>query len=176
MNQFMNIKNLLPDSSRVTIDNATEFILQNNEQLENLISIALNENNKYALRASRVLHFCSRKKPELIQPFLFLFIKELKGNQNDSIKGNLLSIFYEIDLPNNEELLSELTKICFNFLNGQSKLESLAIYSIDILYKICNYYPELKNELAENLKSLIPNKKVAFQSRAKKYLNLLKKI
>ncbi|ROL62291.1 hypothetical protein D9V86_01415 [Bacteroidetes/Chlorobi group bacterium ChocPot_Mid] len=169
----MNIKNLLPDSSRVTIDKATEFILKNNEQLTDIINITINENSKYALRASRVLHFCSKKKPDLIHPYLSVFIKELKENQNESIKGNLLSIFYEINLPDDEELLSELTLICFDFLNGKSKLESLAVNSIDILYKICNFYPELKNELIENLNSLMPSKKVAFQSRAKKYLNLL---
>ncbi len=99
----------------------------------------------------------------------------MKTIKNDSIRGNLLSVFYEIELPYNEEFLGELTQVCFELLNGQSERESLAVYSIDVLYKICKFYPELKNELIQNLQALIPHKKAAFFCRANEALKKLKK-
>ena len=171
----MQISSILKDSSRATIDNATESVLQNKKLFEEILYLTLNENTKYALRASRVLHFCSKHEPELIKPFLDELITGLKTIKNDSIRGNILSIFYEIELPDDEDFLGELTQICFEFLNGQSERESLAVYSIDILYKICKFYPELKNELIQNIQVLLPHKKAAFHCRGNETLKKLKK-
>jgi hypothetical protein len=172
---FMNCEPFLSDSSRATIDIATDEVLKNRQLFEEVVYLSLNENTKFALRASRVLHFCSIKRPDLIEPYLSEFLNALKNNQNDSIRGNFLSIFYKIELPYDEDFLCELTQICFELLNGQRERESLAVYSIDVLCKICKFYPELKNELIQNLQSLIPHKKAAFQCRANRALDILRK-
>lgn len=173
--EVMNLKFVLKDSSRATIDKATEEVLQNKKLFSEIKHLALNENSKLSLRASRVLHFCAIHNPDLVNPHLNEILNGLKTVKNDSIRGNLLSVFYEIELPNDEDFLGELTQVCFELLNGKSERESLAVYSIDVLYKICKFYPELKNELTQNLHSLIPNKKTAFQCRARECLKKFKK-
>ncbi|MFH1050944.1 MAG: hypothetical protein V1779_08480 [bacterium] len=171
----MNLAVLLKDSSRATIDKATEETLNDRKLFNKMLYLALNENSKYSLRASRVLYFCTKHEPNLIEPHLNDILTGLKTVKNDSIRGNLLSVFYEIELPYNEEFLGELTQVCFELLNGQSERESLAVYSIDVLYKICKFYPELKNELIQNLQALLPHKKAAFFCRANETLKKLKK-
>jgi len=171
----MDIELLLKDSSRATIDKATEQVLKNRKLFDEIIELSLYNYTKYSLRATRVLHFCAVHNPDLVKPYLPEILQGLKTKENDSIRGNLLSVFYEIELPNDEDFLGELTQVCFELLNGKSERESLAVYSIDILYKICKFYPELKNELIQNIQSLLPHKNAAFQCRGKNILTKLKK-
>jgi len=172
----MKIESLLKDSSRATIDKATERAIRNDELFREMIFLSLNKDTKFALRASRVLHFCAVQKPNILKPYLNDVLKGLKNIKNDSIRGNLFGVFTEIELPNNEELLGELTQICFDLLNGRSERESLSVYSLDVLYKICKFHPELKNELVQNIQALLPHKKAAFHCRGNEILRKINKM
>jgi len=170
----MRIEEFLKDSSRATIDKATELVLADKKLFNEIVNLSLYKFTKHSLRASRVLHFCSIHEPEMLKPIMGELLIGLKEIKNGSIRGNILSVFYEMELPNEEGFLGELTQVCFDMLNGESERESLAVYSIDVLVKICKFYPELKNELIQNLQSLIPHKKPAFRCRAERALKVLK--
>jgi hypothetical protein len=171
----MYIKEILADSSKFTIETATEIVLKDKSLFKEMIELSLKEVPKYSQRATRVVFCCSQIDNELIKPYPDKIIYSLKKLKNDSVRSNLLKIFAEVILPEDEELLGELAEECFKFMNMSSERKGLKIYSMEILYKISDIYPELKQELNLNIEALLPYNKMGFQSRGRKILRKLEK-
>lgn len=163
----------LPDSSRRTIDLAVVQVQQNHLLIDEMLDLAFNEKNPIAQRASRVIFSFIEKENQFIDSLSEIIIKKLGVLENESVIGNLLSIYSECLLPKNEELVGLLADVCFKYLNQQTEREGIKICSMEILYKISNLYPEIKKELIINIETLMNHGKIAFQSRGQKILNKL---
>ena len=164
---------LLPDSSRRSIDKTVELVLKDNSLLDIMMDIALSDDKPVAQRASRVIFYSAGKDKTLVEPLNEKIILSLENLTNDSVKANFLSISSEWFLPDDEEMLGILADLCFKYLNGNSDREGLKICSMEILYKISQIYPEIKNELLMNIESLMQFNKSSFQSRGQKIINKL---
>ena len=171
----MDIRALINDSSKRTINNTVELVLKDPELFSDYLELTLQEKAQISQRAARVVYYSIEKDITLIEPHVKKIIKKLPKVDSESIRGTLIGIFAKLYLPEVEELLGELADCCFTFINMQSKSESQKVYSLDTLYKISNIYPEIKNELALNIEKLFPYNKAAFQVRARRILKSLYK-
>ncbi len=117
----MRTEDLLYDSSRATIDNATVYVLNDIKLFKNMIDLSLKGKTPYSQRASRVVFFCAQENPALIEPYLGNIISAAETINNDSLKSNLLKIFAEVTLPEDEDLIGELADLAFRFMNMRAK-------------------------------------------------------
>ncbi len=170
---FNELKTLLPDSLKITIDNAVDEVIKNPDLYPQMLVIAFTGEKKFAQRASRVVYYAGVKQPELALPLYGTIISNLQNIENESIKGTLTALFTEIPLPENEELLGILTNFCFEAMNTVTEKAAMKVYPMQVLYRITKIYPELKNELALILRNQIEFEKPGYQAAA---VRILKKI
>jgi len=64
---------------------------------------------------------------------------------------------------------------CFEWLNDPAEAIALKIYSMTILYKISNTYPDIKPELISSIENEIPKNSPAIRGRGRRILKRLYK-
>jgi hypothetical protein len=101
-------------------------------------------------------------------------IKTLPAIKNESVRRDFLRIFADLMLPEGDEETGRLINYCFSCLNSITRQVSIKVYSLEILYKITLKEPDLKNELALTIESVIPYNSMAFAARGRKLLKKLK--
>ncbi|UCH14421.1 MAG: hypothetical protein JSV22_00285 [Bacteroidales bacterium] len=150
----MDLESMLVDSSRIIADIVAENVGDSPEHFKKLIDLAFSGKEKIAMRASRVATFCVQKYQHLIEPYLDRIIQELP--EDESIRKNFMKILAETPLKFTEEQLGILVDKSFEILmNDKSSIANKA-YSMELLYKISEIEPDLKNELIPVIEEQIP--------------------
>lgn len=171
----MDWEKLLWDSSRRTIDEAAEVLAANDELFPEAIELAHKEKKSISARAARAVFYCSENNPEMIEPYTGLLIETIPHLENESVAGTWLAIFAKIRLPENEDQIGHLTKICFDMLERKCKRISLKVYAVETIYKISQLLPELKNELILVIENTAPYSQLAYKSHGERILKKLYK-
>lgn len=144
------------------------YAIKNRKFFDNLFSVIISEEKKYSVRASYVLCLISCKMPELVKPRVSEIINIIQKVKNSGIKKNLLKIFESYITIEDENILGLLVDMCFQFVLSPSESVATRVYSMEILYKITKYEPDLKNELILVLDDVMINSDKALLGRAKK--------
>jgi len=171
----MNLEDLFFDSSRRAIEMAVNAIGDNQEAFKKVLDFAMEDKGKYAQRAARAIQMSSVKYPGLVTPYMKDIIKEMSGFKTGGLKRSMAKMISEMDWGFDEETLGILAETCFKWVNDTNEEIAIKIYSQDILYRISNIYPELKNELILSLETQMPHSSVAIKSRSRKMLKKLYK-
>ena len=91
-------------------------------------------------------------------------------------KVNGKQIFTMVPLPEkNEELLGRIANFCFELMQSGTERAALRVYSMEILYRISNIEPIIKQELAMVITQLNEYGSPGFQSWVRKTLKRLEK-
>ena len=83
---------------------------------------------------------------------------------------NLLHIFIVIPLPQSEKELEQLMNYCFALLDSHTAKPGQKCYSLEIMDRISDKYPELRREIVLLVKKHLPYSNMAFCTRGKKYI------
>ena len=173
---------ILVDSSKNLIEFSIELVKKQPELFDSLLYLIINHSDdkfyKSSQRAARVVYYLIERnliERNLIEnnKYLDKILDFLEILQDDSIRFSLLKIFTVCSLPKDEDKLSLLTKICYDALESQTKRIAVKIYSIEILYRISEIYPELKHELRSILEIYMIDAQPAFINRAEKLISKL---
>jgi hypothetical protein len=167
------LKDLLFDSSRRTADIAVGLIGDNPEIFKKFLDFALSDKGPYAMRAARVVQLSSHHHPELVRPYLKEIIHKLPYFKNDGLRRGLFKILTERSLDLDEESFGILADTTFNCLNNPAEKPAMKVYSMEILFRISEFYPEIKPELISILEDQMPRSTVAVKSAGKKLLRKL---
>ncbi len=150
----MDFESQLVDSSKLIAEMVAENVGDNPEHFEKLMALAFSGKGKISMRASRAAIFCVQKYQHLIDPYLNKIIHMLP--ENESVRKNFMKILAETTLEFNEEQLGILVETCFEMLlNDKSSIANKA-YSMELLYKISDFEPDLKIELIATIEEQIP--------------------
>ncbi len=165
----------IPDSSRVVVDRAGDFLLDNTEYFVTALDIAFENKPKFSARASRALYFAAEKDPKIVPDLAEIIVEELPELDNQSAASSLIRIFASVRLPKDEVLQDFLADYCFWLLIEPVEKFALRVYALEILYGISKNIPELKRELALHIKQLLPYSPMSFKSRGGKILRKIEK-
>jgi hypothetical protein len=166
----MDLKDLLFDSSRRSADMAVSVIGNNPEIFRKFLDFAMQDNSRYAMRAARVIQIASHNYPELVRPYLKEIILRLPDLKNDGLKRGMAKILIERSFDHDEETLGILVATCFDWLMDPAQKPAIKVYSMEILYKVSQVYPEIKNELISSIEEQLPRSGTAVKSRGKQIL------
>jgi hypothetical protein len=141
-----------------------------------LYELALEQDSIHSERAARAINYSIRKNNELLNSYFSSSWSILDILTNESVKSCFLHIFTFIDLPNDDEKLGSLAHTCFNALEQNVEKISIKVNAIDILARISDFYPDMKNEVYHIIESYTLHEKMSVRTRAKKLLRKRKVI
>lgn len=167
---FNELEDLLSDSSRKTADIAVNLVGSDSGIYKRFIDFALEDRGKYAMRAARVINLVSLKHPHLIRPYLPMLVHKLPNLKNDGLKRGIAKTISERSPDYDDETTGLLVNTCFDWLNDPQEKIALKVYAMEILYRISQFYPEMKPELIASIEHQLPEASTAIKSRGRKYL------
>ena len=172
----LDVKLLLFDSSKRTIDVATTLVGNDPVIFKTILDFALQEKEEtYSQRAGRVLNQSAVLHPDLISPYIDDLIKNLDDIKSVGLKRSLAKTFAERSFKMNEDTLGILADKCFNYFNNPTIEIALRAYSVEILYAISEIYPDLKMELISSIENQMPHSSAGIKSKGKRLLKKLYK-
>ena len=149
-------------------------LLQNPNLFDQLFSFFLAGTERQSQKAAGLICLCVEKQPELLLPYLPSLLAKLREEPvRNSIKRNILRMLQYAQIP--EELEGEFIELCFSYLESAREAVAIQAFSMPVLFKLSDKYPELKQELKILIEDQLPYQKPGFISRGKKILAWLNK-
>jgi hypothetical protein len=166
----MNLKTeLLKEHSYENSEKIAWFIMENPNYLPELFQLFWENDKLITQRATWVIIIISEWKPKILKPFVEEMILTLqKEGINDSIIRNTVRILAEFPIPQHMEGI--ITEICFNYLNNASVAVAIKVFSMSILERMVEKYPELKGELIASIELGMEFGSAGYRSRGGKIL------
>jgi len=170
-----NIEDVLFDSSKKLVVLASEVIESDPILFEKMINVALADKPQISSRATRSICELLLRNNTVAIPYFSIILKKLPEVKDESLVFNLLRIFVLSPLPEDEDDLGWLAKICFDWLDTNVERIAIKAYALDILERVADIYPEITPELSAIIKAQMPHLSPGFQSRGAKVLKNLSK-
>ncbi|UII29340.1 hypothetical protein LVD15_13190 [Fulvivirga maritima] len=159
---------ILKENSKSNTVKIADYIADDPDKFEELISLFLGNDYRVTQRASAVVSLCTSNHPQLITPHLKKVILNLKKDVNTAVKRNTVRLLQDIDIPN--KLLGEAADICFKFLESKQEPIAVKAFSMTVLANICKKEPDLKRELQILIEDQLPTGSAGFKNRGNKVL------
>jgi hypothetical protein len=169
----VSLESLLPDTSRLTADLATQFVIENPETFRDMLDTSLAQEYPMAMRASRVVYLVAIEAPDMVRPYLPEIVEKLPFLHDQSVIRNFLHVFDNFIHELSEDDLAVLLKLCFDFIEDLSQTIAIRTYSLKLLYFISQRIPEIKPELISIIHLHLPESDPGFYSQARKILQKL---
>ncbi len=168
------IKALLETASKANITQVADNAIQKTDYLAEVVRLAFTDEAPYAWRAAWALRHICTKNQDTLRPYLPLFIEKIDTIKNHSQLGGFLFVLSQTDDIIFGENAGHLVNLCYKEFASVKNPYYIKLYCIDVLYKISEQYPLLKNELLLNLEMRIKHFEVNHSQ--KKALDLVKKL
>lgn len=168
----MNIAEAILDkySTDHAIDIAT-YAASSQERFKELMDCFASDEYRLSQRASWCVNWAAKKYPKMLVPYVDLIVEQLQmPNTNDSVQRNALKILNDITIP--EQHHGNLMNTCFKFIEEPKTATAVKAFSLHMLRKLSQFYPEILPELQLLIEHRIHNETPAFKSAAKQILKL----
>jgi hypothetical protein len=159
---------LLKEHSRANTDAIAKVIGNNAVEFKKIIDIVYNEKAPLPQRASWLLSTMNDKHPDLLLPYISLFISSIKKIKIDGIKRNMLAVLASNTISKN--LQGKLVNLCFDLLLSSDETVAVKVYAMQAIANIAKNHPELEHELKAAIEDQLPKTSAAFHARAKRVL------
>jgi hypothetical protein len=171
------------NASRQCRSEMATYILAHPEAFKPLLEIALQTHTDLGSRASWVVEFVIKKKPELLYRHLDYFTRGLGDLQRESSIRPMAKICELLTLqyykpnhrkppPLNRENLEQITSACFDWLISAEKVAPKA-YSMQSLVLLGQEFKWVKGELKAVLEQEYARGSAGYKARARKILKEL---
>lgn len=151
-----------------------DYIGTNTVRFDELMQLFFSGEYRTTQRASWALLHCADAHPELIEPYLEQMLQNLrKDGLHDSIKRNSMRIMEQLTLS--DELLGEAADIAFQYLAEPNEAVAVRVFSMGLIWNICQKEPDLRHELRLLIEEYMPYGSAGFKSRGKKILAAMNK-
>lgn len=163
---------LLEEHSKAQMLRIVELIKAAPERTEELMSIFFGEEKLLLQRSAWAVRHLSEREPELVAPYLEQMVKNLqRPNLHDAVKRNTIAMLDAFVIP--EHLFGEVVTICFDYLADFDTKVSIKCFSMSVIWKICQYEPDLSNELKLLIEEQMDYQTNGFKSRGRKILKAM---
>jgi hypothetical protein len=172
----MNLREeILKEHSRRQMLKITGWIGNNPERFSRLLDIFLHDEYRVVQRSAMVLGYTAEKYPEMVKPFLPKLVDRLYDSDiHVAVKRNVVRILQFIPVP--EKLQAKVMNKCFDYLNDPIETVAVRCFSMTVLVKLAEKYPEIKNEISASINISLKNSTAGYRARAKKELKQLEKL
>ena len=162
------------DSSRRLADILTQEIGYSQEKFDELMTVAYSDEYPLSMRAARIAYMCGCNYPFLFIPHIPRILNVLPHLKTEGVIRGFLKTFAELQLPLNDEDQGYLADMAFELANDVKKPIALRVYSLDILMKLCEQYPDLIPELLAIIDNFEINGSAALAVKRRRILKKIK--
>ena len=166
------IQQLAKEHSRSNTDNIAKAIGDDGVEFKKIVNIIYKEDAPLPQRASWLLMVVNDKHPELLKPYLKLFIDTIQSFKIDGIKRGMLSVLASHSIP--KKFQGKLVNICFDFMLSPDASLAIKVFSLQCIGNVAKEQPELIPELKAAIEDQLPKTTVGFHARARLVLKELK--
>lgn len=156
------------EHSRANTDAITKAIGNNAVELKKIIDIIYNEKAPLPQRASWLLSTINDKHPDLLVPYIPLFIASIKKIKINGIKRHMVAVLASSKISKN--LQGKLVNLCFDLLLSSDETVVVKVHAMQAIANIALHHPELQNELKAAIEDQLPKTSAAFHARARRIL------
>ncbi len=166
---------ILKEHSKTQCTKIVNWVGQSQQRFDELFALFLHDEYRVTQRGGWPLCYCVIAHPALINKHWKALISNLqKPNLHNAVKRNSTKLMEEIEIP--VKYHGVVMDTCFRFLESPTEFLAVKVFSMGILSKLANIYPEIKAELKLMIEDQLPHQTAGFKSRAKKVLKQLEKL
>lgn len=171
----MNIRDeLLQEHSRKQALRIARYACGSKAHFRELMQCFLSPEYRVAQRAAWSVSWAALRQPDMIRPY----IKDLVAclNRTDihpALIRNSVRVLEQMSIP--EKFHGELMNACFGFIETPATPAAIKAFSLTILFRLSDSYPEIRQELRLIIENRWETESPAFKSRARKILSALGK-
>ena len=141
-------------------------------RFQELMDCFASDDSRLSQRAAWCVNWAGKKYPKMLLPYVDLLVERLQHPQaNDSVQRNALRVLIDIDIP--EKHHGTLMNTCFTFIEEPKTATAVKAFSLHMLRKLSQFYPEILPELQLIIEDKFSNETPAFKSAAKQVLKLI---
>jgi len=166
-------KALSQEHSKALTTKIVAEIIEHPARMKEIVDLILDAPYRITQRAAWPLSVMAEKHPELLHEHLPILLKKLeeKGN-HPAINRNIVRALQYITVP--EALEGTVLDNCFKLLNSKDEPLAVRCFSMTVIHKLVDKYPDIKHELASSITAQLPHQTAGFRSRGRKILKALK--
>ena len=175
MKNVINWQEIMSDSSRKCIENASRILIKNPKEVTNLIELGFSGVPRYSGRAVRAIYYALQIDNTLFKKELSNLVWRYKDCPDESVEFHFMGIFYMAELPKKQKELAELTNICFAAFDKTVQRIAIKVYAAETLFKIANKFPAMKNEVISVLMAQSEDEHMSLKITSKRIIKELMK-
>ena len=164
---------ILKEHSKANRAAIVKWIGASQERFDELFELFLNDEYRVVQRAAWPLSYSVIAHPQLIQKHFSKLLKNLeKPGIHDSVKRNTVRLLEHLPIPG--RFHGKVMNLCFNYIASPQEAVAIKAFSLTVLERLSDQYPEIKTELKTIIEDRWDYESAAFRSRAKKILRRIK--
>ncbi len=149
------------------------YFAENPDKIPEFLEYIASNNGKGSSRSAWVLTHIWDKFPHLLHPYISDIIQILTQPVSEGTQRSIIRILQYSELPEEED--GFLVEYLFSKLIDPKQAIAIRAFSIAVLGRLVQKYPDLHSEFKLCLEALIPNASSGLKNRATKYLKQLNK-
>lgn len=151
-----------------------EILRQHPERIQVVMDCFFGDDPKLSQRAAWSTAHISDQLPHLLDPYLPAMVRHLKqADLHDAIPRNTIRMLERHPIP--ADLHGEVVSICFDYLADPKTTVGIKCFSMSVIWKICQYEPDLTNELKLLIEEQMDYQTNGFKSRGRRILKAIAK-
>ena len=159
---------ILKEHSKAQCEKIVAWVGNNPKRFDKLLRLCLRGEPVVGQRASWPLSYVAIANPGLLKNSLGILVDNLENpGLHNAVKRHTVRILENIPIP--KKLEGRVMNIGFDFLQSPTEPIAVKAFSLTILGKLAQSYPEIIPEIKLLIEEL-PNQTPAFKSRAKHLL------
>jgi hypothetical protein len=166
------ITELSKEHSLAVTNRVAQAIGKDSSELKKIIDILYNEKAPLPVRASWVLTAIQDKQPELLEPFIPLFLDTIHRFTAEGIRRHIAYVLAEQEIDENYH--GELLIQCYKLMNSPKESVAVKVHAMQAIANVAIKNPDLKKEFKAAIELQLPQTTAAFHARAKKVYKDLK--
>lgn len=120
------------------------------------------------------LSYCVEKHPELLKPYFKQILDYVdKPGNHEAVARNVMRMLQYVGIP--KKFHGRVMDLCFSFIGKHGTAPAVKAFSLTVVEKLAEIYPEIKPELKLVIEDRWEHETAAFHSRARKILKKLEK-
>ena len=175
MKYILEIKSMLDSPQRIDHRNRiVAYVGEDSQKWKALMSLFLDHkwHWRYNQRAAWSIGVLGRRYPKMIQPYHDRLVETLSNPSHDAQIRNIIRIYEDIAIP--ESIEGHLYEKCYSFLNNPQNAIAIRCFSMTVMSKIAEKYPDLRPELVAEIEEHLPHGSSGFKNRGQKIVNRFK--
>jgi hypothetical protein len=166
-------KELLKKQSLAQCNRIIKYIGGDEIRFGLLMELFFKGDYRLTQHAAWPMSYSIRSYPTMAKPYFKKFIDQLSDKQaHPAAKRNIVRLLQFVDVPKRYQ--GKLMGCCFHFISDPEEAIAVKAFSLTILDRLGNVYPEILPEIRTIIEARWDFETPAFHSRARKILKKLK--